>query len=252
MNRKETSQSIKEARTRFEKDLKKAEYARITSNEEQLQEIFTACNLHNKVSYLDIGTGRGYVAFAVSHECPESTVIGIDIVQSVLKLNEGKAKQSGFQNITFNIFDGIHLPFEKNSFDGIFSRYSFHHFPYPEETVKSIGTVLKKDGFCFISDPTLFDNDCIDFANKYSSLREDGHIKYYTRKEMEILFQKNNMMLESVFYSEVTIPRELTQEYEELVQNTPDEIKTVYRITIENNKIAVTVPVMNILFRKIS
>ena len=242
--------SIDKARDQFEKDLNTKEYSVITSDEEQLNRIIRACRFESNSSYVDIGTGRGYVAFAIAKLFSQSTMTGIDIIESVIDKNNEEAIKQNKMNLVFKCFDGIKLPFETESINGAIARYSFHHFPNAEISVKEISRILKNDGFFFISDPVPERNDSINFADKFSQIRNDGHIKYYHEMELKKIFEEQGIIQESCFHSSVEIPREMNSQYQKLLDKTPDEIKKSYKAIIENGKLKITVTVANILFRK--
>ena len=72
---------------------------------------------------LDLGTGSGYLAFALATKYPDVTVIGLDIVENALEQNKLSARRNGLGNISFLSYNGISLPFENGSFDMVVSRY---------------------------------------------------------------------------------------------------------------------------------
>jgi protein-L-isoaspartate O-methyltransferase len=56
-------QGIESAKQSFERDLLTPSYAQIISDEEDRANIIKYCDLISGKSYLDIGTGSGYIAF---------------------------------------------------------------------------------------------------------------------------------------------------------------------------------------------
>lgn len=242
--------SVSAARNRFEKDLRTNVYSKITADEAQIERIFSGCKPNDTGMYLDIGTGRGYVAFSLATKWPRARVVGIDIVPLVLEENRKQAIQQGLKYLQFTEFDGRRIPLENNMFDGTFARYSFHHFPEPALAVCEIARVIKVGGFCFISDPMPDKKDNMDFANKFSLLRNDGHIKYYAEDELIRLIEVGGLKHESTFYTEVMIPRKLDDGYRTLLQAAPHELKEAYHIEVGDEEVTVRMQVMNLLFRK--
>ena len=250
MLNKVNKNSVREARNRFEKDLRTSVYSKITADEAQIERIFSDCKLNDNGMYLDIGTGRGYIAFNLAKRCPNAMITGIDIVPLVLEENRKQATRQELKNLEFTEFDGIKIPPENDMFDGTFARYSFHHFPDPEFTANEIARVTKLGGFCFISDPRPNEKDNMDFANDFSLLRNDGHIKYYTEDELIKLIEAGGLKHESTFYTEVVIPRKLDDRYRSLLNTIPHELKEAYQIKIENEEVRLRMQIMNLLFRK--
>ncbi len=216
MQSNDFQESVNRARSKFERDLVSAGYVKVTSDDEQLLQILRACQPQDGRSYLDIGTGRGYVAFALAKSCPQAEVVGIDIVPSVLAGNSRQAQEQGLYRLTFVEHDGRLLPFEDARFDGIVARYCFHHFPDPKTSVAEMGRVLKGGGFCLICDPVPYDEDSTDYANQFSALRNDGHIRYYDDAEMRSMLALQGMGWQMTFDTEVKIPRRMDESYKAL------------------------------------
>ena len=242
---------ISEAKTRFEKDLATNGYSAVTGSSRQLENILYSSNPVNGHLYLDIGTGNGFIAFAVARSFPKAIVTGIDLSEKIINLNNDNAKSEGLDNLSFKVFDGKSFPFAENSFDGIYCRYAFHHFPLPESSVKDIARLVKKGGFCFITDPVPCNDDTFGFADDFSRLRKDGHVKYHPADELNGFFNDNRFTAESVFFDEITFPRDYNSSYEALINKIPGSLKESYKLKINSNKLYITLRVMNTLFRKI-
>jgi SAM-dependent methyltransferase len=241
---------ISEAKNRFEKDLATSGYSAITGSSRQLENILYTANPVNGHSYLDIGTGTGFIAFAIARSFPKATVTGIDLSEKIINLNNENAQSEGLTNLSFKVFEGKSFPFADNSFDGVFCRYAFHHFPLPDSSVKEIARIVKEGGFCFITDPVPSEDDTYNFADDFSRLRKDGHIKYHPINELNEIFNKAGFTAESVFFDEITFPRDYDSSYEALIGNIPASLKESYKLKIESNKLYISLSVMNTLFRK--
>lgn len=50
---------------------------------------------------LDLGTGSGYLSFAIAKKYPEVSVVGLDIVEKALENNRVKAKEENINNLVF-------------------------------------------------------------------------------------------------------------------------------------------------------
>lgn len=84
---------------------------------------------------LEVGSGYGAFQNLVRD------YIGIDIAMSA-----GKYVQSPFA-----IASATDLPFQANSFDGIWTNYVLEHVPKPERMLREIWRVLKPGGYLFLS-----------------------------------------------------------------------------------------------------
>ena len=107
---------IESAKKWFAKDLLDPRYDSLYADEMHLQSLIDKCNLLGGKKYLDIGTGSGYVAFALARKNPKALITGIDIVEDSISRNARKAKDSGLQDrVKFISYPGTVLLFEKRS-----------------------------------------------------------------------------------------------------------------------------------------
>ena len=103
---------------------------------------------------LDLGTGTGYFAFAIAQKHSQIEIVGLDIVEKTLLMNQRKAEIMGL-----------------------------HHFPVIEDTFQEIKRVLKSNAKFFIADPAPNCNDKERFVDAYMQMKKDGHIQFYTLEE---------------------------------------------------------------------
>jgi ubiquinone/menaquinone biosynthesis C-methylase UbiE len=104
---------------------------------------------------LDIGTGPGFVAIAVSRLLVENSykVVGLDLSPAMLTLAAGNARQKGLNGmLTWREGDAKAMPFEDNEFDFVVCNDSLHHWEDPLPVLDEIARVLKDDGQCIIQD----------------------------------------------------------------------------------------------------
>lgn len=244
------AQNIESARKSFERDLLTSSYAQIISDEAHLANIIRHCDLISSKTYLDIGTGSGYIAFELARRDPSIFVIGVDIVEPVIAANNQKARAEHHSRLNFVGFGGTTLPFEDRAFGGVLSHYAFHHFPLPDLSTREIYRILEPQGLCIISDPIADIRDDMDFVNQFGALRNDGHICYYGEARLIELFEKAGLRVDTKFYSTITFPREFNEYYEKLLRKTPQALLDVYQVSQVGEKVHITLQVLNICFRK--
>ncbi len=246
----ENKEIIKKARERFDPLLHTEHYKEIHSDSKHLENLIRMIEIKKGKTYLDLGTGNGYIAFELAGREKNIKVIGLDIAEnSILKNIEIKEKNE-IKNIEFVKYEGTRFPFEQKSISGIISRYAFHHFPDPDLTIAELFRILEDKGFFILSDPMTDEIDEYNFIDRFQSVQEDGHVHFYRRSEIEEYFKKHNFRVEKEFYSSIRYPREVNENYKKLFMATDREILDKYEITQENGKVYVKVKVMNILFRK--
>lgn len=245
----DNNELIKSSRERFDKILHTDHYKIIHSDADQLETLLGLFEFKKNKSYLDIGTGNGYIAFEIAKKNKDINVFGLDIaINSIIK-NNLITEQEKIKNLKFYSYDGIDFPFENKMFYGCISRYAFHHFPDINKTLTELSRIIENQGFFILSDPLAYNEDNNNFIDKFQSVLKDGHIHFYERKEIEDLFKKYDFIIEKEFYSSIRYPREINENYQILINNTTKEILDKYQIEIKGDKVFIRVKVMNILFR---
>ena len=249
MNIEERINTVKKG---FEASFKEEKlYNKQTKDEKHLSLILNLIKLNKNEIVLDLGTGSGYLAFAIAKENPSNKVIGLDIVENTLKRNSEKAKQQNLSNLQFVAYDGIKLPFKDESIDVIYSRYALHHFPDIHYTFSELKRVLKPKGRIVLSDPTPNDNDKSGFVDEYMKKKTDGHVKFYTKTEFEELAKENKFKIILNVMSEIRFPRESVDVYTDLLIEFDKEIVDGYNIQIIQDQIYITEKVINIVMEKV-
>jgi len=241
---------VEKARKQFDKDFFTEGYINITSDNEHLNKMLENIVVESGNKILDLGTGSGYVAFAVAEKFIDCDILGLDRVRNTIKRNNEIVKEKQISNMNFMVYDGITIPFEKDSFDSIVTRYALHHFPNIENTIKELETIVKLDGQVFVSDPTPNEIDDIGFVDDYMKQRDDGHIKFYTKSQYEFMFKRYGFELNKFFLTKIRFPRVMEEKYNTLLKKYDKSIIDSYNIEIVDNKIYITEDVLNMSFKK--
>jgi ubiquinone/menaquinone biosynthesis C-methylase UbiE len=197
-----------------------------------------------------LGTGSGYVAFALAAQNSGCKVIGIDIVADTLKMNTDKAKVLGNENLKFISYNGVHYPFDDNCFDTIVTRYALHHLPDLASSFDEMYRVLKKGGKLIISDPTPNRNDTVGFVDAFMKMKPDGHNKFYFFEEFNEMLLRAGFQFELQKNTTIKFPRKFPKDYEGLLIEYDKEIYEGYEIEIVNNEIWIKENVLNLVYRK--
>ncbi len=104
-------------------------------------------------SIADIGAGTGFMTFMFSHAVgDEGTVYAVDIAKNFLKHIDEQAKKDGIKNIKTVLAstDASNLP--AGSVDAVFICDTYHHFEFPQKTMKSIYQAMKPGAKLFLVD----------------------------------------------------------------------------------------------------
>lgn len=246
-------QSIHSTKEKFEKAFaEQSFYDKQTQDEEHKNRILDCLSTIKPMRVLDLGTGSGYLAFAMANQYPDSEIIGLDIVEEQLKRNRMKAHKEEVHNLQFVSYQGMKFPFEDNFFDLVVSRYALHHFPNIQYTFSQISRVLKEDGRLFLSDPTPNKDDKDRFVDAYMKMKQDGHIKFYTRQEWIQYASDVTMYLENEFETSIRFPKmkETATNIEYIMSQYDKKVIEGYRLEFRGDEIYITEQVNNMLFRK--
>lgn len=94
---------------------------------------------------LDHGCGDGRYAFYFTNKGAKS-VVGVDISLEMIDLATKNLIESKSKRIKFVKADVLSLPFEKDSFDFVFSNFVLHHCLDSQRALAEIFRVLRKGG----------------------------------------------------------------------------------------------------------
>ncbi len=228
------TESVKQARESFNRIIDNKTYANIIRDDKHLAAIMNLLEEDEYDNILDIGTGTGYLAFPLAEKYATSTVYGIDIADAIIAKNQETVKEKEITNLHFKAFDGLTYPFEEESIDLIVSRYAFHHFPNVEDAIQQMHRILTKEGRVLISDPMRDARDANGIIDEYMKVKKDGHIQFYSAKELDELFLNNGFVKEKQLITDMKFPYPPKQEYIDLFEKTNAEDKSMYEITNEN------------------
>lgn len=102
-------------------------------------------------SMLDIACGSAEVLKRLAGNFPSAKFAGIDLTAEMVM--KAKEKTRDFSNIAIAIGNAAQLPFPDSSFDVVLISEALHHIFEPEQMVREVQRVLKKDGLFLLVDP---------------------------------------------------------------------------------------------------
>ncbi len=104
-------------------------------------------------SWLDLCCGTGDLAISLaSRVFPSGAVVGLDGAIEPLNLARARAKQRGYQDISWIQGDALKTEIEGEQFDGIVIGYGLRNLSDPEVGLREIFRLLKKGGRAGILD----------------------------------------------------------------------------------------------------
>lgn len=133
---------------------------------------------------LDVACGPGIVscffAARVRH------VTGIDIVPAMLDRARKLQAERGLTNLDWQLGSSTELPFPAAAFDGVLTRFSFHHFLDPGKALSEMARVAKPGGTVLVCDVAPSPATQIGF-NQWEILRDPSHTRALTEDELTAL-----------------------------------------------------------------
>lgn len=227
-------------------------YDKQTQDQTHLEQILSHLEITAGLKILDLGTGSGYLAFPAAQRYPNVTMIGLDVVEKTLKKNQERAAFQHLDNLTFVNYDGMVFPFEDSTFDMVITRYALHHFPAIQDTFHEINRVLKPGGKLFLSDPAPNDNDTQGFVDAYMQMKDDGHIRFYTKDDWKAIGESAQLQLVDGFDTSIRFPRkkETASGFDDIMKRYDTSIIEGYAVEVIDDEIWISEKVHNLLFYK--
>ena len=136
---------------------------------------------------LDVGTGAGHAAFALSRCAGQ--IIGFDITPQMVLTACRNAHERGIAHFAASVGNAEHLPFPDESFSLVVCRYTGHHFQQPARVVQEVARVLTAGGRFLVVDNTSPDDQAEDrWINTVEVLRDPSHVREWSQGEWQGFF----------------------------------------------------------------
>ncbi len=102
-------------------------------------------------SVLDLATGSGDVAFALSRGLPEDvTIVGMDFCQPMLDEAEIKKRSRHYANVSFQQGDGLALPISDGTYDVVTISFGLRNMADLRKSLREMHRVLRPQGRMFV------------------------------------------------------------------------------------------------------
>jgi len=165
----------------------------LLADEGNLNTIIEMANVSEDDSVLDVATGTGFLAGALSKVARE--VMATDLTLEMLYQTRPKTKG----NTSFCLADVERLPFVDDYFDAVTCRVALHHFTRPEEAIGEMQRVCGANGRVVIMDIISSEDDNRrEYHNKMERLRDTSHVKQYSYSELLQMFGSCGLKVDEV------------------------------------------------------
>ncbi len=158
--------------------------------------VISLLNIQSNVRFLDIGCGTGWAVGQVAKLVNgKGLFYGVDLSEKMIE--KAKSNFSDQDNFHFLQANSESIPLDDNFFDIIICTNSFHHYLHPEKALKEMSRLLKAGGKLCILDP-LADARIIKFWDVIAKLLEPEHVKIYSTKEFQQLYEQAELKYSSI------------------------------------------------------
>lgn len=144
---------------------------------------------------LDVATGTGFTAAALSRKCRK--VVAIDETENMLEKARDLMKQRGINNVEF-----VKTSFEDYEtdlkFDVITIRRALHHFQDKDAFFEKASKFLSKNGIIAIADMVSPEDDADDNFNRLERTRDPTHVGALKISEYRALAIKHDLTVRSI------------------------------------------------------
>ena len=104
-------------------------------------------------SALEIGPGPGYLGLEWLKKTEGTTLIGLEISPNMITIAERNAREYRLEDrVKYVTCDAQDMPFDENTFDGVFTNGSLHEWSQPKKIFDEVYRVLKPGVKYCISD----------------------------------------------------------------------------------------------------
>ena len=102
---------------------------------------------------LEVGPGPGYLGLEWLKKTENTSLKALEISPEMIKVAERNAGEYGLEDrVKYIPGDAKEMPFEDNTFDGVFTNGSLHEWAEPEKVIDEIYRVLKPGGRFSLTD----------------------------------------------------------------------------------------------------
>ena len=119
---------------------------------------------------LELGCGRGHTVAELSERFEK--IFGVDPDIFLLFDELAKRQFSCAQNFFVAGGSGESLPFADETFDGVISHWSLHHYRYPLTVMREVWRVLRNDGWLYLADG-------VDYPDEKMTLQQRNHQNFH-------------------------------------------------------------------------
>lgn len=148
---------------------------------------------------LDVGCASGYMLSEIASAFPDAEYFGVDIYDKAIEY-----ARKTYPHIKFKIAPAEKLPFNDSTFDLILFYETIEHVENPQQCLKEIRRVLKKNGSLILtmdSGSWLFRIVWFFWENTRGHIWKGAHLHPFRYQELERLIKKAKFRIKNRIFS---------------------------------------------------
>ena len=146
---------------------------------------------------LDVGTGTGHTAFAVSTHV--ARVIAADITPEMLAEASQLKREQEIVNVELCMANVMALPFDDRTLNIVTCRRAAHHFSPIGQALSEMSRVLKAGGRLVIDDRSVPEDEFVDaMMNRLDVLHGASHVREYRPREWGEILAGPGLTVENI------------------------------------------------------
>lgn len=184
---------------------------------------------------LDLGCGGGHVSYRLAPHVSE--IVACDPTGPMLEAVAQEATRLRLTNIKTMQAPAEKLPFEDRSFDGVFCRFTTHHWADAVAGLREAKRVMTRDAIGVFIDVTAPSSALLDsWVQSMELLRDVSHVRDYRISEWAALLEQAGFSLQTMethrlrmdfksWVSRTKTPSERVAAIRSLQHSAPEEVK---------------------------
>jgi len=162
--------------------------------------VLEACKLKPGMAIADVGAGTGLFTRLFARKVGDGgRVYAVDISTKFVDHIEAKCRELNIQNVVSQVCkpDDVALP--PNSVDLVFICDTYHHFEFPEKTLRSIHRALRPDGELILIDFHRVEGQSSEWTLSHVRAGQETFAKEITSTGFKQIEENKDLLRENYF-----------------------------------------------------
>jgi ubiquinone/menaquinone biosynthesis C-methylase UbiE len=137
---------------------------------------------------LDVACGPGLVALPLAETAGHVT--GLDLTPAMLEKARALQRREGLSNLSWQLGRADALPYRREAFDAVVTRFSFHHLTDPARALAEMVRVCRPGGRVVVCDVYMTSAEQAAEYDRLERLRDPSHVRALPLEELRSLLRQ--------------------------------------------------------------